>query len=321
MAGSKNVYVVLLKLETPSGTDAGPTNTADAVAIRAANLKTKIEQRFVTRDVVSGAFEADDSLPYARRGKITFSVELQASGSLGVAPAWGDALQACGFSETVTASVRVEYLPASVSLKTATIWCYVNNRLEKFVYCAGTAKINLTVGQLPSIDFEFTGLVSSVAAGAAPTPTLTPWIRAEAVGPGLSTQLSVGAVTYTAGAIANGTTYNWNSVEIDVANDVQDLELVTLESVGIYGREPKAKMQADFGATAHAAFKADMAAGTPRAFGLVHGTTAGKKVGIYAPAGVITEVDDVEKGPALIDTMGMTLRPSSGNDSLRIFCV
>lgn len=321
MAGSIQNTVILFKAETTSGTDAAPTNTADAVQIRVSNMSSKIEQRMADRDVLVGGFAAVDKLPYARRGTISFSVDLQASGSLGVAPQWGDMLLCCGFSEAVTATTRVDYTPASASLKTGTIWAYLNGRLEKFNYCAGTVKISLEVGKVPTLDFTFTGLVSSSAASAPPAPTLTAWIRPEAVGPTFTTALSAGAVTYSSGAITGGTLYNFKSFNIDMANDVQDLELVTAESVAIQGRDPKADIVADFGATQHAAWQADMHAGTSRAFGLVHGSTGTKKVGIYVPVGVITDVSDEVNGNVMLDKMSITLRPSTLNDELRIFCI
>ena len=321
MAGSIQTSVILAKIEATSGTDSAPTNTTDAVAIRVTNLSAKIEQKFAERDVITGGFSAPDKLPYTRRGSISFSCELQASGTLGTAPQWGDLLQACGFSETVTATTRVDYLPASTALKTLTIWAYINARLEKFVFCAGTVKISLTVGKVPSLDFTFTGLVTSSAASGLVTPTLTAWIRAEAVGPAFTTPLSIGAVTYSAGALAGGTTYAFKSLDIDMANDVQDIELVQVESVGIYGRNPSAQITADLGGTVHAAFKADMHAGTTRAFGLVHGSSAGKKVLIYAPVGVITSVEDQQDGPVMLDKLGLTLRPAANNDEFRLVCI
>lgn len=321
MAGSIQSSVILLKLETTSGTDAAPTNVADAVAIRVTNLSCKIDETFADRDVIVGGFAAVDKIPVYRRGSISFSVEMQASGTLGTAPQWGKALQACGFAETLTATTRVDYQPTSTGLKTATIWAYYNGRLEKFVYTAGNVKFSCVVGQVPSLDFDFQGLVSSVVASAPVVPTLTPWIRCEAIGPSFTTSLSMGAVTYTAGVLTGGSNYNFKSVEIDMANDVQDLALVTQESVAIYGRSPAATIAADFGGTQHAAFKADMHSGTSRAFGFVHGSTSTKKVGIYAPVGVITSVEDQAEGSVLIDKLGMTLRPSTLNDELRIFCI
>jgi hypothetical protein len=321
MSGTIQNSVILFKPETTSGTDAAPTNTTDAVGIRVSGLDVKITELFADRDVMTQGFAGTDKLPYTRRGNIKFSVELQASGTLGTAPQWGDLLLCCGFAETVTATTRVDYVPASASLKTATVWAYVNGRLEKFVYCAGDVSINAEVGKVPSLDFEFTGLVSSVAANATVSPTLTAWIRAEAVGPADTTPMSIGAVTYSAGAITGGTTYPFRSLNVKMGNDVQDLPLVQTETVQIYGREPTGEIVADLGGTAHAAFKADMHAGTNRAFGFVHGSTAGKKVGIYAPVGVITAVEDVVDGKVMLDKLAFNLRPSVGNDELRIFCI
>jgi len=321
MAGSIQNTVIFFKPETTSGTDAAPTNTADAVQMRVSNLSSKIDELMADRDVLVGGFAAVDKLPYTRRGTITFSVDLQASGSLGVAPQWGDMLLCCGFAETVTATTRVDYVPASSALKTATIWAHINGRVEKFNFCTGTFKLSLEVGKVPTLDFTFTGLVSSSAAGAPPAPTLTAWIRPEAVGPTFTTQLSGGAVTYSAGAITGGSLYNFQSFMIDMANDVQDLELVTQESVAIQGRNPTAEIVADFGATQHAAWQADMHAGTTRAFGLIHGSTSTKKVGIYVPVGVITSVEDQVNGNVMLDKMSLTLRPSTLNDEVRIFCI
>jgi hypothetical protein len=70
MSGSIDNTVILAKIETTSGTDAAPTNTADAVAIRVANLSVKYVQNFAERDVMTGTFSAPDKLPYSRRGQI-----------------------------------------------------------------------------------------------------------------------------------------------------------------------------------------------------------------------------------------------------------
>jgi hypothetical protein len=318
MAGSIQKSVILAKVETTSGTDAAPTNLADAVAIRVSNLSCKIAESFADRDVIIGAFAAPDRLPYMRRATVSFSVELAGSGAAGTAPQWGDLLIGCGFAETVTASIRVDYTPSSTALKTLTIWAYINDRLEKYTFCAGTFSINAAVGQIPTLDFTFTGLVSSSAAAASVTPTLTAWVRPLAVGMGNTTGVSIGAVTQAAGVIAGGTVYPLKELSIDCANDVQDLALVGTETVGIYNRAPTAKITGDFTGAQAAAFIADMHTGTPRAFGLTHGTSAGNKVTLYAPAGVITAADDVVDGSVMLNSLDLTLRPSAGNDDFRL---
>lgn len=322
MAGSIQKTVILAKVETTAGTDAAPTNTADAVLIRVSGLSTKIEQKMATRDIVRGVFGAPDMLPYTRRGSIAFSVELAGSGTLGTAPQWGDLLIGCGYAEAVAAGARVDYTPASVGLKTLTLWAYINDKLEKFNFVAGKWKLgNFKVGQIPTLDFTFMGLVTSVAAVAAPAATLTAWTRPQAVGPASTSQLLLGA-TYAAGALAGGTGYNFQELGIDSAEDVQDLELATQESVSVYGRSPTASLVADIGAAGITTQYTNMGAGTPTSLGVTHGTVAGNKVIVYAPNGVITGIDDVVQGNVMLNSMAFSLLPSaSGNDDLRLVCI
>ena len=321
MAGSLQSTVILAKVETTSGTDAAPTNVADAVLIRVSGLSAKIEQKLATRDIVRGAFGAPDMLPYTRRGAISFSCELAGSGALGTAPQWGDLLLGCGFSETITPGTRVDYLPASTALKTLTIWAYINGKIEKFNFCAGSFKISMKVGALPTLDFTFQAVVSSVAASAAPAATLSAWIRPQAVGPVATTQLMLGA-TYSAGALSGGTGYNVQEFMCDMANDVQALELATAESVAIYGRNPSASLVADIGAAAIVTQYANMAAGTATSVGLTHGTVAGNKVIVFAPNGVLTGIDDNVQGNVMLNSMALSLQPSAAfNDELRIVAI
>lgn len=318
MAGSIQNTIILAKVETTSGTDAAPTNAADAVLIRVTGLKAKVEQKLVTRDIVRGAYGAPDMLPYARRGAISFSVELAGSGAAGTAPQWGDLLIGCGFSETVTAGNRVDYLPSSTALKSLTIWANLNGKLEKFNFAAGTVKLNLKVGQLPSLDFSFRSLVTSVAAGSIATPTLTSWIRAAAVGPLSTSALKLGG-TYSAGALSGGTDYNFQEWMVDVANDVQDLDLAALETVQCYGRNPSATLIADIGPSGIATQYANMAAGTQMSVGVTHGTVAGNKIVVFAPLATITDIDDNVQGNVMLNSMGLSLQPSASfNDELRI---
>ena len=318
MAGSIQNTVILAKLEATSGTDSAPTNTSDAVLIRVSGLTAKVEQKMATRDIVRGAFGASDMLPYTRHGSITFSVELQSAGAAGTAPQWGDLLQGCGFSETVSAGVRVDYLPASSALKTLTIWAYINGKLEKFNYCAGTFTLSCKVGEIPTLDFTFTALVTSVAAASAPAATLSAWIRPLAVGPVNTTQIKFGG-TYSAGALSGGTDYHFQEFSADIANDVQPIELATQETVGVYGRNPSAKLVADLGAAAIVSQYTDMHAGTAKSLGLVHGTAAGAKVLVFAPVAVITAVDDSVQGNIMLNSMDFNLQPTAAfNDELRI---
>ena len=69
----------------------------------------------VNRDVVRPFLGASEQLLANTRVECTFSVELAGSGTAGTAPRYGDAIKACGFSETIASNTSVTYAPVSSS--------------------------------------------------------------------------------------------------------------------------------------------------------------------------------------------------------------
>ncbi len=272
--------------------------------------------------MLRGYYGAPDKLPYTRRGKVDVSVDLAGSGALGTAPAWGDLLLACAMSETVAAGASVTYLPASTGLKSLTLWAYVDGLVIKLLYGGGSVKAALKPGAAPTLDFSFTALVSDPAAATLPTPTLTAWKRSVAVGPETTSAIRIGAVTQSAGVVSGGTAYNFSDFSFDLGNDVQDLVLVSQESIGVYGRAPKASVTLDLTAANDVAMFSAMKAGTAMALGLTHGVTAGERVTVYAPNGIITNVEHAPQGNVLLTKVDFDLLPTSaGNDELRLVCI
>ena len=325
MAGSIHQSVILAKIETTSGTDAAPTNLLNAMLIRVSGLSAKIEQKMASRDIVRSVFGAPDMLPYTRRGSIAFSVELASAGAAavtaGTPPAWDALLQGCGFASASVATSGTTYTPTSASLKNLTLWAYINGKLEKFTYCAGSFKVSMKAGQLPTLDFSFTGLpVAAVTQVGAPAPTVTAWQRPLAMGANNTGKLFIGCA-YAAFALSGGTGYNFSEINLDAANDVQDIELASAESVAIYGRNPSASLVADIGATDIATQYTNMNAGTLITVGLQHGVAAGSKVIVFAPAAAITGIDDQVNGSVMLNTMSLSLQPTAAlNDDFRIVC-
>lgn len=318
MARSTRNAVILFKLESPSGTDAAPTNTVDALLFMASGVSCNIKQLFAERDVIRGGFGAPDKLPYTRRGTVNFSVDLAGSGTAGTAPAWGKILQCCAFAETVSAGTRVEYTPVSTNLKTATIWCYWDGALRKFIYNSGTVKLGMRSGNVPTLDFSFTGLVVDPSATSNPVPTLSAWRRPVAVGPLGTSTLKIGG-TYSAGALSGGTDYHFSEFNLDLANSLQDVPLVTAEAIDIDNRAPSADMTIDMTAAQEVAMFNVMKVGTNTSVGLVHGTTAGDKVLVFLTGGVINDLSDAPQGNRLLTKLGMDLPPvAAANDELRI---
>ena len=161
--------LILIETESTYGTDATPDG-ADAVLVRDLNI-TPQQSDVVNRDLVRPYLGASEQLLANTRVECTFSVELTGSGTAGTAPAYGKALQACGLSETIVAATSVTYAPVSASFDSVTIYYNIDGLRHKVTGARGTCSINASVGEIPSIDFSFTGVYNAPDDSALPTAT------------------------------------------------------------------------------------------------------------------------------------------------------
>lgn len=125
----------------------------------------------VSRDLIRPYLGASEQLLANTRVECTFSVELAGSGTAGTAPQYGKALLACGLSETVSAGVSVTYAPVSSSFGSVTIHYNIDGVRHKVTGCRGTFVINANVGEIPTIDFTFTGIYNAPDDSALPSVT------------------------------------------------------------------------------------------------------------------------------------------------------
>jgi hypothetical protein len=161
--------LILLETESTYGTDPTPTG-ADAVLVRDLNI-TPLQSDVVSRDLVRPYLGASEQLLANTRVECTFSVELAGSGTAGTAPRYGKALLACGMSETIVAATSVTYAPVSASFGSCTIYYNIDGVLHKVTGARGTFTINGAVGEIPTIDFTFTGIYNTPTDTALPSVT------------------------------------------------------------------------------------------------------------------------------------------------------
>lgn len=161
--------LILIETESTYGTDPTPDG-ADAVLVRDLSI-TPLQSDVVSRDLIRPYLGASEQLLANTRVECTFSVELAGSGATGTAPQYGKALQACGLSETVSAGVSVTYAPVSSSFGSVTIHYNIDGVRHKVTGCRGTFTINANVGEIPTIDFTFTGIYNTPDDSALPSVT------------------------------------------------------------------------------------------------------------------------------------------------------
>lgn len=161
--------LILIKSEATYGTDASPAGT-DAVLVSDLSI-TPVQSDTVDRELIRPYLGASEQLLANVKVEVTFKVEFAGSGTAGTAPAYGKALKACGYSETISAGVSVTYAPVSSSFGSVTIYYNVDGVLHKVTGCRGTYVLNAAVGEIPSIEFTMTGIYNTPTDTAAPTAT------------------------------------------------------------------------------------------------------------------------------------------------------
>jgi hypothetical protein len=301
----KKRSVLLVKEESVYGTD--PTPSASLNAILGIDVKFKETPEAVERGVDKATLGKKASLLGSIYTEISFSVEMAGSGTKGVAPRIGDLLEACGFTETVSAGSSVVYAPGSASFKSATIYAYLDGRLHIVKGARGTAKASVAAGKIGTIEFSMQGLYT------APTDVALPAATYDGIVP----------------PVAKGCTLSLNSVtslvvqqvEIDVGNEIAKRPSLTAVTgwagVDITGRKAGISLDPEAVSIATYDFRADLLT-TPRTFSLVLGSVAGNIMTITAPKLNVTSFEYGDRDNVLVESIKGELAENAGNDELVI---
>lgn len=310
--------LILLALEAAIGVDALPTGADNAMKAFDMTI-SPVETKSIDIAYVANYFGAGETLPGAVYSKCSFSVSLSGSGTPGTPPPWAPALLCGGVSELtgLTDPARVEYLPATDTLKTATINWYDDGLLHKLLAGSCNVKLSALAGEAPKLTFEYTGLETTPTATPNATGVLTAWKAPVAIRKANVIDVKLGG-TYAAGALTGGTAYNSGGITLDFGNKVDFTDLLSTEDVSISDRAIKGTFSLQLTAAEEAAMIADMKAGTTRSMCFVIGTIDGNKVMLFAPALRLTQHKKEDKNGNRMIGWDFELKPVNGNDELRI---
>ncbi len=318
MARIAKKTVVLVKVETTAGTDAVPTGAANAIQVMDLNI-TPLDASNIDTNPITSYFGGGVQLVGTASVKCSFSVLLAGSGTPANAPAWGALLLACGNAETtgLLTPNRVEYLPATDSLKTVTIYWYDDGLLHKLLGTFGNVKLSAKSGEAPKLTFDFVGLDGGVSATANATATLSGWKVPVGVTKANVTDINLGC-TYAAGALSGGVAYNSTGLTLDFGNSISFAPMLGTEQVVFADRNMVGTVSLDLTAAQEVTQMAAVKANTLQSIGFVLGTTAGNKIMLHMPnVQLINPKKEEFNGMRLIG-FDMRVLPLTGNDELRI---
>ncbi len=310
---------ILLKQEVTYGLDPVPTGAANALLVSNLSI-TPFNASNVDRDNIRPFLGGTEQLVGSRYVQCGFDIELVGAGTVAIAPAWGPALMACGFAETLTATVRADYTPISTAFTSATIYWHDDGLLHKATGCRGNVVFKLGVSNRPVMSFTFTGLYSTPTVVGNPTVTLTAWKTPQVIIDANTGDLIFGGThaTGTAPTIATGTAYPSQGIEIDMGNKVDFNALLGGETVDLTQRNVTAKFTLDLTATEEAASYAAVEATTLTTIGIQHGTVANNKMLVWMPSVQRINPTKADANGKRLVAFDARLIPVSGNDEIRI---
>jgi hypothetical protein len=299
---------LLAKLEVSYGTDPVPTGGANAILTKGLTIQPYNGAR-VSRDLDRSTFGAQSEINTGAFVTVSFGVELAGSGTAGTAPAWGPLIQACGFTETDGAS-DVVYAPTNTALKSVTIYFYVDGQQHKVIGARGNFSLTLARGQIPTIQFTFTGKYTRPTAVANPALTLTAFQSPVAV-------TEANTPTWT----LFGHSGNAESFQFDMGNQVVYRNVINSETIELTDRNCRGSCVIEAVAVGTENYFANVeshAGVTLDAVSIVHGTTAGNIVTVGGPKVQLASLAMNNSDGILTYGMDMIFTPNAGNDEVTI---
>ncbi|OYU38606.1 MAG: hypothetical protein CFE33_15040 [Pseudorhodobacter sp. PARRP1] len=271
----------MFKLEATYGTPDATFTAADAILL-AGPPAFVIEPDNVARNLVTPWMGNSEELPATRRAKLNFSVEMVGSGAAGTPPAWGKLLRACGFAETIVAANRVEYALINSAFEGGTFRFFRDGVRYIARGSRGTAKLNLSAYQVPTIDFEFWGFDTQALSATVPAIDLSAFQTPQVVTTDNSGDILLGA-GLTAGVIASGVSLASKGITYDIGNKLAHRKLLGGEKIAITDRAVSGQMTVELSDADEITWRSDINTASLTSLGFNHGTTAGKRIGVFAP--------------------------------------
>ena len=305
----ERMTALLAKIETAYGTDPTPTGAANAVLT--SGLAThSLDVKRVERDLVRPFFGNSEALTGAIFKRLEFNVEAAGSGAAGTAPAWGPLMRACGFAQTVTPGVKVEYKPVSSAIESVTIYLNEDGVLHALLGARGDLSIQLDNGAIPSFRFSFQGLYVPVADASLPTVDFSAWKRPLVVSRTNTPTFSV-----------HGSSPKMQALSVAMGNAIAADSLVggAGDEILITDRKPTGSLQIEAVTVAQKDWFGAMANDTVGALQMVHGSTAGNILQVDMPGVQLMDPRMSSLNGRRMLQANLKLNPgATGNDEITI---
>lgn len=268
------------------------------------------------REIMDGTFSRVANLQGERSAVVRFAMHITPEGNAGVAPPgnFSDAMQACGFSETIVPVTSVTYLPEDQDVPTLTIEVRELSqtgvaKIKQVVGARGKVTFEHVKGQPVIARFEFTGKYVEPIEGV--------FLAQQALG-------QLPPVFLGAGFSLFGVSHAIQNLTIDPAAEValrNDANDPTGNTGGIIvGRRPIGTMDPEAPLIATENLYAELTDNTEGVLTYSLGTGAGNVYTFAAPAAQIVNNQDADRDGILTRALDLVLNRSApaGEDEMSL---
>ncbi|MBV2138580.1 MAG: hypothetical protein KUF79_17370 [Candidatus Thiodiazotropha sp. (ex Ctena orbiculata)] len=300
--------LILAAIEATPGVDQVPVG-ANAILATEPNV-VPLAGQTVSRNNVRPTLGGSQHIHVGSHVQVTFKVELAgAGGAVDDAPAWAALMHGCGMPGAPSAGVSYDFHPDSDSTETLTIYYFVDGQRHILTYARGTFSVELGKGQIPYLNFTFTGIWNAPSSVANPTPDYAGYVPPIPV-----TNANTPTVSL------HGYDAVLESLGINYGNQVVHDDRPNEESVKITGRETDGNIVFVAPVLSVKNFFVEAQANTLGAMSIVHGIAAGNIVTLSSSRAQILSPNYGDANGETTLQAGMSFIPTdtTGDDELTI---
>lgn len=214
-----------------------------------------------------------------------------------------------GASSAYSIAANVAYVPVSSTFSSATIYFNNDGVLHKITGARGTFTMNTAVGQIPTLDFQMTGIYNAPTDTEAPATTYS----------NQATPVIFKAANTSAFSILSYKAC-LQSLSFNMANETVYRELVgCTKEVLITNRAPAGECMIEAPTIAQKDFFTIANDDTTGTLTMLHGSTAGNRVTLVAPKIDITNPSYADQdGIQMLNIPYVAIPTTAGNDEVKL---
>jgi hypothetical protein len=297
---NENRKVVLIKVESPYGTEAVPAGATDA--IQAVNFAFTSAAKAVTDELqyAAGWYGARDRFVVSLTRECGFELPWMGGG----APAGTNfpapylaILRACGLAAVVSAGVSVAITPVNSGEEGATVRVNEDGFLCKMIGSRGNLRWVWNEGKVPRLMIALMGLYSTPADEAIPAATLPTLVKPVAF------TKSNSIVTL------GGTALKCSSIEIDGGRTHEYRNHAGVEDIAPIDAKPTATLSFELPTVAVKNVFQQLETAVDQALVITHGTVVGNIATTTAPRAQLVDLQDKKERGQLFVTAKFELLP------------